>query len=170
MNRKMRVLMIAGLLLLVPMLSVAQEPATEPANPSEDAPENLSESRTLGVGIQVDFPWGGLISARTWLSPVMGGEGILFLWGDSHGLEGTATARILYRIADAPVVDFYVAGGATLPFSPGRTEAILISAMGGIEFGFRFARNLAWNIEFGMAASLYGEVMMAFGTGVHFYF
>ena len=113
---------------------------------------------------------GGLISMRGWLSPRLGAEGILFVWGDAHGLAGSATARVLYRLADAQVVDFYVAGGATLPFSPGRMETLLISAVGGIEFGFRFARNLAWNIEFGLSASLAAEVMMVFGTGVHFYF
>lgn len=155
-------------MILLSIVAFGQLPAEEQT--SIDAAVNLSELRTLGVGIQVDFPWGGLISTRGWLSPWLGVEGILFVWGDAHGLEGSATARVLYRLADAPVVDFYVSGGVTLPFSPGRIESLLVSAAGGIEFGFRSARNLAWNIEFGISASLDAEVMMVFGTGVHFYF
>ena len=144
--------------------------AQDPARASADEEANLSESRTLGVGIQVDFPWGGLISTRGWLSPQLGAEGILFVFGDAHGLAGSATTRVLYRLADAQVVGFYVAGGATRPFSPGRMETLLISAVGGIEFGFRSARNLAWKIEFGFSASLAAEGMMVFGTGGPFYF
>ena len=160
-----------GWVILLCMLAVhAFAWAQDPVNVPEDDDVNLSEFRTVGVGIQVDFPWGGLISARGWLSPWLGVEGILFVWGDAHGLEGSATGRVLYRLADAQVVDFYVAGGATLPFSPGRMETLLVSVAGGIEFGFRFAQNLAWNIEFGIATSLAAEVMMVFGTGVHFYF
>ena len=33
--------------------------AQDPASASVDEGANLSESRALGVGIQVDFPWGG---------------------------------------------------------------------------------------------------------------
>lgn len=132
--------------------------------------ENLSEHRTLGVGIQVDSPWGGLISARYWFSPSVAAEGVVFLWGEPGWIEGSATGRILLRIMDAPVVDFYAAAGATLPFSPyGETE-IVFSGVGGIEFGFRFAPSLAWNIEFGMAYSTLGNIQMVIGTGIHFYF
>ena len=163
-----RILAMIGWLILLSVLSAAQTSADPSVPASVD--ENLSELRGIGVGIQVDFPWGGLISTRGWVSPCFGVEGILFVWGDAHGLAGSATARVLYRLADAPIVDFYAAGGATVPFSPGRVETLLVSAAGGIEFGFRFARNLAWNIEFGISTSLAAEVMMVFGTGVHFYF
>ena len=132
--------------------------------------ENLSDGRGLGLGIQVEFPWGGLISGRYWLSPDLGLEGVLFLWGDAGDLGGRVTARGLFRVADASAVDFYVAGGATIGFTPYRVEPPLLSAVGGIEFGFRHARNLAWNIEFGISVSTAGALHMAFGTGVHFYF
>jgi hypothetical protein len=122
------------------------------------------------VGIQVDFPWGGLISGRYWLSPSIGAEGVLFVWGDVNGYEGSTTARALFRVADAAVVDFYVATGVTIPFSTYGENRALFSAAGGIEFGFRFAKNLAWNIEFGISYSSQGEMQMVFGTGVHFYF
>lgn len=148
------------------LVCVAQE-----VGPTVDA-INLSEGRGLGVGMQLDFPFGGLISARYWIESAYGLEGILFLWGYDGTVEGTVTARGLYRVADGPVVDFYGVAGATIPFSSYAYdhEPIIVSAAGGIEFGFRFAPSLAWNIEFGFSISTYGDVQMLFGTGIHFYF
>jgi len=131
---------------------------------------NLSIERTLGVGMQLDFPFGGLLSARYWFSPDLAGEAILFLWGGGGEVEGTITARALVRIADRPVVDFYGAVGASVPITSYGWETIFLSAAGGIEFGFRFAPSLAWNIEFGIAYATDGELGMVFGTGIHFYF
>ena len=132
--------------------------------------ENLSEDRALGIGMQIGLPLGGLVSGRYWFTPDVGAEGIIFLWGDLGEFEGTATARFLYRVSDTPTVDFYTALGATFPFSPyGETEAVF-SGVGGIEFSFPFAGSLAWNVEFGAALSTQGEVTMAIGTGLHFYF
>ncbi len=131
---------------------------------------NLSAERTLGVGMQLDFPWGGLLSARYWFLPHAGGEVILFLWGEGSDVEGTVTVRGLARIADQPVVDFYGAGGVSVPFTRTGGEPVYLSAAGGIEFGFGFAPSLAWNIEFGVAYRTDGEVSMLFGTGIHFYF
>jgi len=131
---------------------------------------NLSDERTLGVGMQLDFPFGGLLSGRYWFSPFLGVEGIVFLWGNAGDVEGTATARALYRIADRPVSDFYGAVGVSVPISSYGWDAIYLSAAGGIEFGFRSAPSLAWNIEFGIAYSTDGELAMVFGTGIHFYF
>ena len=132
---------------------------------------NLSEDRGFGVGIQIDYPFGGLLSARQWLETSFGFEGIVFFWGYDGDLDGTLTARTLYRIADAPIVDFYAAAGASLPFSTyGYTGPIILSVAGGIEFGFRFAPSLAWNIEFGVSVAGDGTLDMLFGTGIHFYF
>jgi hypothetical protein len=145
-------------------LAAAQEPIA-PATP-----DNLSDLRTFGIGIQVDFPWGGLISGRYWVSPSIGLEGVLFVWGDPSDYEGSVTARALLRVADAAVVDFYVAPGVTVPFSTYGENHAIFSAVGGIEFSFGFARNLAWNIEFGLSYSTRSEIQMVLGTGVHFYF
>ncbi len=141
----------------------------EDADPSIDE-ANLSAERTLGVGMQLDFPFGGLLSGRYWFAPDFAGEAILFLWGYASEVEGTLTARALYRIADRPVVDFYSAAGVSMPVSPYGWEPVILSATGGIEFGFRFAPSLAWNIEFGVAYTTDGELSMVFGTGIHFYF
>ena len=159
-----RLFFLAIAVLAVSVLGSAQE------DTAVDEAINLSTDRTLGVGMQLDFPFGGLLSARTWFSNGLGAEAILFFWGYSDDLEGTITARALYRVADRSVVDFYTAFGATQPFEPYGWEPLVLSLAGGIEFGFRFAPALAWNIEFGMAYGLNGELSMLFGTGIHFYF
>lgn len=58
---------------------------------------NVSEGRAWGIGMQVGFPYGGLISVRSWVSPTFGVEGILFLSGGAYSMEGTLTARHLPR-------------------------------------------------------------------------
>ena len=128
---------------------------------------NVSEERAWGIGMQAGFPYGGLISVRSWLSPTLGAEGIVFLSGGAYSMEGTITARGIFRASDAKLVDFYVAAGGTLPF---RQRTLILSVLGGIEFGFRLASALAWNIEFGASYSLDGEFTMAVGTGLHYYF
>jgi hypothetical protein len=159
------VLGVLIVLVAVCSLSIA---AQEDAVSAEDL--NLSIERTLGVGMQLDFPFGGLLSARYWFSPDWAGEAILFLWGDGGDVEGTITGRALVRIADRPVVDFYGVVGASVPITSYGWETVYLSAAGGIEFGFRSAPSLAWNIEFGIAYATHGEMGMVFGTGIHFYF
>ena len=150
---------IAGIVVLLALssMTLAQE-------------ENLSSDRSLGIGMQVSFPWGGLVSARYWLSPRFGTEGILFVWGTTVDFRGTLTGRLFYRLRDTSVTDFYIAAGVSYPFSRYGEDGAVLSAVGGIEFGFLRARNLAWNVEFGVAVSTLGEIGMAFGTGIHFYF
>ena len=128
---------------------------------------NVSEGRSWGIGMQVGVPYGGLISVRSWFSPTFGAEGIVFLSGSSYFMEGTLTARGLFRASDTDVVDFYIAAGATLPLE---ARTLTLSVLGGIEFGFRLAPALAWNIEFGASYALDGNFTMAVGTGLHYYF
>ncbi len=132
--------------------------------------ENLSAGRSLGIGMEVGFPWGGLVSGRYWFDSNVGIEGIIFAWGDRYSYSGVFTGRVLYKISDTPTVDFYVVGGASFPFSTAGPETTIFSVAGGIEFNFAFARNFAWNLEFGGTISAIGELTMAIGTGIHFYF
>jgi len=132
--------------------------------------EDDSADRGLGIGIQVGTPIGGLISARYWFSPQVAAEGVFFVWGSTSELNGSITARILYRVSDTKSVDFYVAAGATVALSSFVTTPLTVSAVGGIEFSFPFAQNLAWNLEFGLQATTAGNLDMALGTGLHFYF
>ena len=142
--------------------------AQEAAAPDEDL--NVSAERTLGLGMQLDFPFGGLLSGRYWFASDLAGELIVFLWGDAGDVEGVITGRVLVRIADRPTTDFYGAVGASVPVSSYGSDAMILSAAGGIEFGFRAAPSLAWNLEFGVAYATDGELGMVFGTGIHFYF
>jgi len=134
----------------------------------------LSAGRTLGLGIEVGFPWSGLVSVRYWFTPDIGVEGIIFAWGDQTGFDGSFTGRLLYRVSDTDAVDFYLAAGPTVSvFSFEETKITLstFSGVGGIEFSFPFAPNLAFNLEFGGMFSpteKFGTV--AGGTGIHFYF
>ena len=150
-----------GLLLVLALgwTALAQEPA--------DATVNFTADRGFGVGMQVGMPFGGLLSSRYWISDTLGVEAILFASGDAWFLEGQATGRLLYRVLDAEAVDLYVAGGATVPFE---SQELAFSLLAGIEFGFRIASNLAWNIEFGMSYATDGHFDMAVGTGIHIYF
>jgi hypothetical protein len=138
--------------------------------PASSQEANLSEGRALAIGMQLDYPWGGLVSVRYWFSPAFGAEEVVFVAGDLQGLGGSLTTRVLYRLADTAAVDFYVAAGVSAPFSPYGGEPVVFSAVGGIEFSFAFARNFAWNLEFGGALTATGAVDMSVGTGIHFYF
>jgi len=137
---------------------------------AQEQAENLSDNRSFGLGMQVGLPVGGLVSARYWFNPIVAVEGIIFAWGDSNDYFGVFSGRVLYKLSDRPTVDFYIASGATFPFSRYGHDPVLFSAAGGIEFNFAFAKNLAWNIEFGGTISSTGNLMMALGTGIHFYF
>ncbi len=136
------------------------------ANTALDS-DNLSEGRSFGLGIQAEFPWGGLISLRYWATDALGFEGVFFVLSNDAETSGTATARVLYRVVDAAAVDFYVAVGASFQLSAYANPA-LGTLVGGIEINF--SQRFAWNVEFGLSATLYGEVWTTFGTGIHFYF
>ncbi len=131
---------------------------------------NLSQGRGLGVGMETGYPWGGLVSARYWFTPTFGGEGIIFVWGKPGTFVGAFTARLLYKVSDTDTTDFYLATGATVDFAPRESATSMLSEVGGIEFSFPFAPNLAINIEFGGAISTQWEITMAGGIGIHFYF
>jgi len=138
------------------------------ALPSLAQETNLSDGRTLGIGMEVEYPWGGLVGVRYWLSPAWALEEVAFASGDLQGLSGTLTTRLLCRVADTAGTDFYVAAGATARFSPYGGEPATLSVVGGVEFAF--SRAFAWNVEFGASVTTTGSVDMAIGTGIHYYF
>jgi hypothetical protein len=155
-NRRIVVLSLLGALLALSFASSAQE-----------APANLSEGRSFGIGIQAEYPWGGLISLRYWATDWLGFEGVFFVLSNDGETSGIVTARALYRAVDAAAVDFYLAGGASFQLSSYANPAIG-TLVGGIEINF--SQRFAWNVEFGLSATIYGEVWTTFGTGIHFYF
>jgi hypothetical protein len=152
--------------LALPFVGAAQEAPAAAA--TMEQLENLSVDRTLGLGIQVEFPWGGLISARYWATERWGAEGVFFVLADGGDVGGIVTVRGLYRVVDAAAVDFYVAVGPSFQLSLSGGEPIIGSLVGGIEINY--SQRFAWNVEFGLAANTLGKVWTAFGTGIHFYF
>jgi hypothetical protein len=143
----------------LPIVATAQE--------GTPAPDNLSADRSFGLGIQAEYPWGGLISLRYWVVDELGFEGVFFVLSNDGETSGIVTARVLYRAFDATAVDFYIAGGVSAQLSSYANPA-LGTFVGGIEINF--SERFAWNVEFGLSATLYGEVWTTFGTGIHFYF
>jgi acetyl-CoA acetyltransferase len=156
-----------GVLLWVPAVAFAQEDSAARAADAVQASNNLSAGRSFGLGIQAEFPWGGLISLRYWATDALGLEGVFFVLANDGETSGIVTARALYRAVDAEAVDFYIAGGASFQLSTYASPA-LGSLVGGIEINF--SQRFAWNVEFGLSATIYGEVWTTFGTGIHFYF
>ncbi len=164
MNRRFVAAMAIVALVALSFATLGQE---APAPGAALASDNLSAGRSFGLGIQAEFPWGGLISLRYWATELFGFEGVFFVLSNDGETSGIATARALYRAVDAAAVDFYVAAGASFQLSAFANPA-LGTLVGGIEINF--SPRFAWNVEFGLSATLYGEVWTTFGTGIHFYF
>jgi hypothetical protein len=167
MNRGNIVATLAVVALLIVSASALAQEAPAAAAATEQL-ENLSVGRSFGLGLQGEFPWGGLLSARYWATERWGVEGVFFVLAEGGDFAGIVTARALYRAVDAAAVDFYVAAGPSFQLSRYGGEPIIGSFVGGIEINF--SRGFAWNVEFGLAANTLGKVWTAFGTGIHFYF
>lgn len=169
MNRRVFYVLAMVALLGLPLVASSQEgvPAASSAN-AAPASDNPSAGRSFGLGIQAEYPWGGLISLRYWATDELGFEGVFFVLSNDGETSGIATARALYKLVDAAAVDFYLAGGASVGFSATGSDPAIGMLVGGIEINF--SRRFAWNVEFGLSATIYGEAWTTFGTGIHFYF
>ncbi|MEW5826203.1 MAG: hypothetical protein AB1778_05170 [Candidatus Bipolaricaulota bacterium] len=71
---------------------------------------HLTLDRSLGLGIQAEFPWGGLISLRYWTTQCLGVEAVAFVLSNDGETSAILTARGLYRAVDA-------SGGASFRIS-----------------------------------------------------
>ncbi len=158
MNRRVLCVLVLAAVLALPITAVSQEAS---------ASDNLSAGRSFGLGIQAEYPWGGLISLRYWVMDTLGFEGVFFVLSNDGQTSGIVTARALYKVVDAAGVDFYLASGASFQLSSSANPAIGM-LVGGIEINF--SQRFAWNVEFGLSATIYGEAWTTFGTGIHFYF
>ncbi|MEW5826635.1 MAG: hypothetical protein AB1778_07365 [Candidatus Bipolaricaulota bacterium] len=153
---------------LLAVLCLACVGAAQDAVAVEAPNENLSLERGFGLGLQAGFPWGGLVSARYWATERFGIEGVGFVLVNDGETAGVLTARGLFRAVDAASVDFYLAGGVSFRFTSFGSPPPLAMVVGGIEINF--SQRFAWNVEFGLSATAYGEIWTTFGTGLHFYF
>ncbi len=167
MNRRVFYVLAVVAVLALPFAVAAQD-GLSPAVSATEQLDNLSAGRSFGIGIQAEYPWGGLISLRYWATDWLGFEGVFFVLSNDGETSGIVTARALYRAVDAAAVDFDLAGGASVGFSAVGSDPATGILVGGIEINF--SQRFAWNVEFGLSATIYGEAWTTFGTGIHFYF
>ena len=119
-----------------------------------------------GFGAQFVAPLGG-ISSRVWLNPRFGLEGDAVFWRTRwSGLGGTISSRVLYKLVDREIADFYLAGGGGYNIDSNRVSGL---GTGGISIKL-FSSNFHVNLEFGMQAGSDGYFGMSFGSGFHYYF
>jgi len=129
------------------------------------ADDEKSDFPSYGFGAQFVAPLGG-ISSRVWISPKFGLEGDAVIWRSRwRGVGGMISSRVLYKVIDRDVADFYLAGGAGYDIS---SEKISGMGTGGISIEL-FSSSFKVNLEFGMQVQSDGYFNMSFGSGFHYY-
>lgn len=144
-----KVACLAGFLLLVVVSSAV----------GLGQPQNLSQGRGLGIGLQAPC----VISVRYWASDTLGSEGNFFLINEEICLAG----KLLFRLGDTTNFDFYTALGGWYLSSPHERAARLFG-LAAMELSI--SPNLALNLEFGEWLDLEGQFDIMIGAGIHFYF
>ncbi len=122
-------------------------------------PQNLSQGRGLGIGLQAPCAF----SIRYWATDTLGSEGNFFLIDEEVCLAG----KLLLRLGDTTNFDFYAALGGWYLSSPHESVARLFG-LAGMELSI--SPNLALNLEFGEWLDLEGQFDIIIGAGLHFYF
>jgi len=146
-------LVVVALCLLIAAMTLGQ-----PLDDRFPSVDDLSNGRTLGLGIQFLSAPFGLISARLWWDDFLGGEIIGVVFGSSSQI----TLRALVKVVNSRAADLYFAGGAS--FSGSTT---IVHAVAGMEWSV--SRYTALNFEMGFSNSSWGTTTVI-GGGLHFYF
>lgn len=150
-------------ILAICVLSVFPAFAQEP--PSND----LSQNRTIGIGLQAPC----VISFRYWLTEGFALElnGFVVSMGDFT--SGCIAGKVLLRLADTNIFDFYALFEANLHIGEywGERSVGDIALKGGMELSI--LPSLALNLEFGEAL-IFGPDRLnatpAVSLGLHYYF
>ncbi len=155
---------VIGLMLISPLA-----PSVMGAN-GEEAEGNVGGANSgyprFGVGSQYIHPGGG-ISSRLWLNSRFGVEGNAILWSSTQtGVKGTGSLRLLAKLADGEIADFYLAGGGVYNLGSRNLTAV---GTGGISLRV-LTDHFRVNLEFGMEGRSLDRFGMSFGSGFHFYF
>lgn len=137
-------------------MALGQPSTLSPYYPTVD---DLSNGRTLGLGIQFLTAPFGLLSARLWWNDFLGAEII----GIVIGSFSQTTVRALVKVVDSRAADLYLAGGAS--FSGGTT---IVHAVVGMEWSV--SRYTAFNFEMGFSNIPFAGTITSIGGGFHFYF
>ncbi len=133
--------------------------------PSKD----LSQYRTVGIGLQAPC----VISFRYWLTEGFALElnGFVFAMGDFS--SGCVAGKVLLRLADTDIFDFYGLFEVNLHIGEywGERSVGDLALKGGMELSI--LPSLALNLEFGEALIFGGDRLNAtpaVSLGVHYYF
>ena len=157
--------MIAIPLTLV-LIAIGFSPVVNANDANGGEVEEVNLYPRYGFGAQFVAPLGG-ISSRVWLNSRFGLEGDAVIWRSRwSGLGGMVSSRVLYKVVDREIADFYLAGGAGYDIG---SETISGMGTGGISIEV-FSSSLKINLEFGMQAQSDGYFNMTFGSGFHYYF
>jgi hypothetical protein len=151
--------------LFVMLVGVCVAPLAAQELPSND----LSQYRTVGIGLQAPC----VISFRYWLTEGFGLElnGFVISMGDFT--SGCVAGKVLLRLADTDVFDFYTIFEMNLHIGEywGGPSVGDVALKGGMELSI--LPSLAINLEFGEAV-LFGpggvSATPAVSLGLHYYF
>lgn len=137
---------------------VAQEPS-----------KDLSQYRTVGIGLQAPC----VISFRYWLSESFAMELNGFVVSIGDFTSGCVAGKVLLRLADTDIFDFYALFEANLHIGEywGERSVGDLALKGGMELSI--LPSLALNLEFGEALIFGADRLSAtpaVSLGLHYYF
>lgn len=136
---------------------------------AQESSKDLSQNRTIGIGLQAPC----VISFRYWLTEGFALElnGFVISMGDFT--SGCVASKVLLRLADTNIFDFYALFEANLHIGEywGERSVGDIALKGGMELSI--LPSLALNLEFGQAL-IFGPDRLnatpAVSLGLHYYF
>lgn len=130
---------------------------------------DLSQYRSVGIGLQAPC----VISFRYWLSENLALEANAFVFSTGDFTSGCVAGKVLWRLADTDVFDFYALFEANLHIGVYWGERTVgdFALKGGMELSI--LPSLAINLEFGEAL-VFGPDRLsatpAVSLGLHYYF
>jgi len=129
---------------------------------------DLSQGRTVGVGLQAPC----VISLRFWLMKNFALEANAFVISMGGFTSGCAAGKVLLKLADTDIFDFYTVFEANLHIGDYWVGGVAdIALKGGMELSI--LPSLAINLEFGEAFFFGPEgfgATPAVSLGLHYYF
>ena len=129
---------------------------------------DLSQGRTVGVGLQAPC----VISLRFWLMKNFALEANAFVISMGGFTSGCAAGKVLLKLADTDIFDFYTVFEANLHIGDYWVGGVAdIALKGGMELSI--LPSLAINLEFGEAFFFGPEgvgATPAVSLGIHYYF
>lgn len=132
------------------------------------ASRDLSQNRALGIGLQAPCAF----SFRFWLTEGFGLEANAFLISTGDFTIGCLAAKMLLRLADTDIFDFYAVLWANLHLGDYAQPSIAdVALLGGMELSI--LPSLAINLEFGQAIFFEPtrvSFQPTFSLGLHYYF